>query len=157
MSNFFRARQKDSLEMLGLQVSFNGRNAGKHLQTDEARVFYFEVDHLNVLTQVGTAWEGPGMGAWGEVAEEQGNRNRVLILIVAGVAGLIFLMTPSGSRQEVRMSKDRGRTERGSWSCQIILYRGMDQCSKLMNKLEFTGLDMFIFIKLNKSKSIQVF
>ena len=68
--------------MLGLQVSFNGRNAGKHLPTDAARVFYFEVDHLNVLTQVGTAWEGPGMGAGGVVAEEPGQRGRRLILLV---------------------------------------------------------------------------
>ena len=58
---------QDSLKMLGFQMPLNSRNAGKHLQTARAGVFYFQVHHLNMFTQVGTAFEGPGMGAWGEV------------------------------------------------------------------------------------------
>ena len=31
----------------------------------------------------------------------------------------------------------------------------MDQCSKLVNKTEFTGLDMFIFFKITKAKVLE--
>ena len=86
--------------MLSFQVPLDGRNAGKQLETARAGVLNLQVHHFDMFTQMGTAFEGMGMGAWGEVAVEQGNRNRVLILIVAallillvaGVAALLVLL-----------------------------------------------------------------